>query len=142
METNSSNSDGAPIRAQPESLRGRGLNASLSVNDLERSLAWYQDVLGFTIDQKYERGGRLVAVSLKAGEVQILIGQDDGAKGRDRVKGEGFSLQIKTAQNVDDIAGRIKAAGGTLETEPADTPWGARVFRVRDPDGFRFAISS
>jgi len=129
-------------RAEPESLRARALSASLTVKDLEKSLAWYRDVVGFTVDQKHERDGKLRAVSLKAGAVRILINQDDGAKGLDRVKGEGFSLQITTAQNIDDIANRIKQAGGTLTSEPADMPWGVRVFRVRDPDGFTFVVSS
>lgn len=142
MDTESSVDGGAPRRSQPESFRGRDLFASLTVNDLEKSLAWYCDVMGFTIERRIEREGRLVAVSLKAGTVGILIGQDDGAKGLNRVKGEGFSLQITTAQNLDEFAARIKAAGGTLEAEPADMPWGARLFRVKDPNGFRFAISS
>lgn len=128
-------------RAQPETLRGRTLSASLTVKDIHESLAWYRDVAGFTVAQQYEREGKLRAVSLKAGAVHILIGQDNGAKGVDRVKGEGFSLQITTAQNVDEIAARIKGNGGKLETEPADA-WGARVFRVRDPDGFILVISS
>ena len=129
-------------RSLPESFRGRALSASLTVQDLKESLTWYRNVLGFTMDQKHEREGALVAVSLKAGSVRILIGQDDGAKGMDRVKGEGFSLQITTAQNLDDVAKRIKEAGGTLDSEPTDMPWGARMFRLRDPDGFRLTISS
>lgn len=124
-----------------ESLNGKTLSASLTVKDLTKSLAWYRDVLGFTVENKHEREGKLVAISLKAGTVAILINQDDGAKG-DRVKGLGFSLQITTSQNVDDIAKRIKAAGGKLESEPADMPWGPRVFRVQDLDGFKFVISS
>ena len=106
------------------------------------SLAWYCDVVGFTVDRKHEREGRLVAVSLKAGDVRILLGQDDGAKGLDRVKGAGFSLQITTAQNLDELASRIKEHGGNLLSEPADMPWGVWMFRVQDPDGFRFTISS
>ena len=124
------------------SFRARSLAASLTVKDIEKSLAWYRDVLGFTVDQRYEREGTLRAVSLKAGDVRILIGQDDGAKGWDRVKGEGFSLQFTTGQNVDEIAKRIKELGGTLDSEPADMPWGVRVFRLRDPDGFKLVISS
>ena len=129
-------------RAQPESLRGRALWASLSVNDLRRSLAWYRDIVGFTVDREHEREGTLVAVSLKAGVVRILIAQDDGAKGWDRVKGEGLSLTIITAQEVDAMAARIRERGGTLASDPADTPWGARVFRLKDPDGFTLTISS
>ena len=129
-------------RAQPESFRARSLAASFTVNDLAKSLAWYCDVIGFTLDEKYEREGKLQAVSLKAGDVRILLGQDDGAKGWDRVKGVGSSLQMSTAQNVDELAARIKERGGKLESEPTDMPWGARVFRVADPDGFKIAIST
>ncbi|HET9948819.1 MAG TPA: VOC family protein [Longimicrobiales bacterium] len=131
-----------PKRRAPEGLRGRSLAASLTVNDLRASLAWYRDVVGFTVDRLHEREGVLRAVSLKAGDVRILLGQDDGAQGWDRAKGAGFSLQITTAQSVDWIADRIKERGGTLEMEPTDTPWGARVMRLRDPDGFRLVISS
>lgn len=142
MPSSPSNTEERPERAKPESFRARSLAASFTVNDLTKSLAWYCDVVGFTIDQKYERGGALQAASLKAGEVRILLGQDDGAKGWERSKGVGCSLQISTTQNVDELAARIKERGGTLELEPTDMPWGARVFRVMDPDGFKIAISS
>ena len=142
MSTPSPDPSGFVERAQPETLRARSLWASLTVNDLQKSLAWYRDVVGFTVHQEYQREGRLMAVALKAGDVRILLGQDDGAKGWDRAKGEGFSLQLMTTQNVDEIARRITERGGTLASEPADTPWGARVFRVVDPDGFKLAISS
>lgn len=129
------------LRAQPESFRARELNASLTVNDLAKSVAWYTDVVGFTISEKHERDGKLVAVSLMAGDVSIVLGQDDGAKGLNRAKGEGFSLRLVTVQSIDDLAGRIKAAGGTLLSEPADM-YGMRMFRLQDPDGFKLVISS
>ena len=113
----------------------------MTVKDLERSVAWYRDVVGFTVDQRYEREGTLRAVALKAGAIRILLNVDDGAKGWDRTKGEGFSVQFTTAQSVDDIANRIKSKGGTLLTEPADMPWGVRMFRLVDPDGYKIAIS-
>lgn len=142
MSTDSPAASGFVERAQPETLRGRALMASLTVNDLQKSLAWYRDVIGFIVEQQYEFDGVLRAVRLKAGVVNLLINQDNGAKGWDRKKGEGISLNLTTAQDVDAIAGRIKERGGTLESEPADMPWGARVFRVKDPDGFILAISS
>ncbi|MEQ1856189.1 MAG: VOC family protein [Longimicrobiales bacterium] len=129
-------------RSLPETFRGRNLSASLTVKDLHASLDWYRNVLGFTVDQRHERDGKLVAVSLKAGNVRMLLGEDDGAKGWDRVKGEGFSLMITTAQDITQLARDIQSRGGTLDSEPADMPWGARVFRLRDPDGFRLTISS
>lgn len=132
MSANSSN----------DSFHAHALTASLTVKDLEKSMSWYCDVVGFTVDQKYEREGKLLAVALKAGDVRILINQDDGAKGWDRAKGEGFSLQFLTNQSVDEIAKRIQERGGTIDSEPTDMPWGARMFRLHDPDGFKLVISS
>jgi uncharacterized glyoxalase superfamily protein PhnB len=139
-----STDDAGPVapRAGREPFRARELAAALTVNDLAESLAWYRDVVGFVVERMHERQGRPMAASLRAGDVRLLLGQDDGAKGWERVKGEGFSLQLTTTENADEVAARIRAAGGTLETEPTDTPWGARVFRLRDPDGFRLVISS
>jgi uncharacterized protein len=125
-----------------EELHAQSLWASLTVRDLAASLAWYRDVVGFAVEKEHRRDGRLTAVSLRAGDVRILLGQDDGAKGLDRPKGEGHSLQIVTSDDIDAVAARIRERGGALEAEPVDTPWGARMFRLKDPDGFRFTISS
>ena len=123
-------------------LQADSLEASLTVGQIERSAAWYCDALGFVIDRRHERDGRLVAVSLRAGAVRILLSQDDGAKGVERAKGEGISLQITTPQKAEEVASRIKAHGSALDTEPTRMPWGVTIIRVRDPDGFRLTISS
>ena len=129
-------------RIQPKSFLASELTASLTVADLQKSVKWYRDAVGFTVDREYERDGKVRSIAIKAGAVRLLLNQDDGAKGTNRVKGEGFSLQLITPQSVDQIAKRIKDLGGSVDTEPTDTPWGVRMFRVRDPDGFKFAISS
>jgi uncharacterized glyoxalase superfamily protein PhnB len=121
---------------------GRVLSVSLTVTDLERSLAWYRDVIGFAVRKTFEREGKLMAVSLIADEVGILLTQDDGAQGSDRTRGAGFSIQITTEQSIDDLADRIKSRGATLDEEPRDFRWGQRAFRLRDPDGFKLTISS
>ena len=131
-----------PPAAAPEGFQALSLGASLTASDLRKSLAWYHEVVGFAIENRYERDGKLMAVGLRAGDVRILIGQDNGDKGWDRTKGEGVSLMITTGQDIDQLAAAIQARGATLDTEPADMPWGARMFRLRDPDGFRLAISS
>lgn len=124
-----------------ERFEASTLAASLTAKDLHASLAWYRDVLGFTVVRTFERDGTLFAVSLRAGTVPILLTQDDGAKGFDRSKGEGISLQLTTAQDIDALAAQFRARGAVLDAEPADAR-GARVFRLRDPDGFMLVISS
>jgi uncharacterized glyoxalase superfamily protein PhnB len=127
------------ISPVPEKFRGT-TSVSLTVKDLEKSAAWYRDVVGFGVDRAVERDGRLVLVTLKAGDVRINLNQDDGAKGWDRVKAVGFSISIWTTDDIDGIAKRIKASGGQLDSEPVDAPWGARYFILTDPDGFKLAV--
>lgn len=77
-------------RHQPETLRLRAIQPALVVDDLERSRSFYTDGLGFTVDEEMkDPGGRVQAIQLKAGHTRILLAQDDFAKGRDRIKGEG-----------------------------------------------------
>ena len=123
------------------SFVAESLQASLTVDDLAASVAWYRDVVGFTVDREHRRDERLFAVSLSAGTARILLTQDDGTRGADRVKGAGFSLMLTTTQSVDDLAAGIQARGGVLELPPTDMR-GMRAIRIQDPDGFRFTIAS
>jgi uncharacterized glyoxalase superfamily protein PhnB len=112
------------------------------VADLQRSLAFYRDALGFTPRERWEKDGRLVGIELVAGSVRFWLGQDDWQKGRDRVKGVGFRMYCETAQDIDALAARARAGGGTIVEEPKDEPWGGRAFGVRDPDGFTITFAS
>src|SRR6202165_6300777 len=128
-----------PARKQPESLRLRSIMPSYTVNDIQRSLAWYEDGLGFFVAERWEDGGRLKGVMLKAGSCQLGLSQDDLRKGRDRRKGEGFRIWCDTAQDVDAIAARLRKFGGTIVEEPGDH-WDAYSFTAQDPDGFKITI--
>ncbi|HVT04456.1 MAG TPA: VOC family protein [Thermoanaerobaculia bacterium] len=118
------------------------LAPSFTVKDVEKSLAWYRDVLGFVAKERWEHEGKLQGVEMAAGNVTFMLGQDDWKKGRDRVKGEGFRIFCTTDQNVDNLAAHIKAHGGTLTQEPRDESWGMRSFAVEDPDGFKITIAA
>ncbi len=130
-----------PARKQPETLRLRAATPGYTVNDIHRSLAWYQNVLGCIVVDRWERDGKLLGATLRAGSVDFYLGQDDWKKGRDRVKGEGCRIYCTTFQDVDAIAAAIKARGGVLLHEPQDEPWGERDFGIADPDGFKITIS-
>jgi len=125
-----------------DSLALKSASPSLTVNDLDKSLGWYRDVLGFAVEETWKGDdGKVVGVSLKAGDVSFMIGQDDWKKGRDRKKGEGFRLYCETKKNVDDLARQIEAKGGRLDSGPTDQPWGVRDISLTDPDGFKITIA-
>jgi uncharacterized glyoxalase superfamily protein PhnB len=124
-----------------DALALRSASPSYTVNDLERSLAWYRDILGFGVEETWKDEGKITGVSLKAGDVSFMIGQDDWKKGRDRKKGEGFRIFCLTKGNVDRLAERIQANGGRLDQGPTDQPWGVRDISLTDPDGFKITIA-
>ncbi len=127
--------------ATPSALQAKTLSTSLTVNDVQASIRFFEG-LGFTIDEKWEEGGKLLGVMMKAGEASIGLSQDDWKKGRDRQKGVGMRLFISTTQNIDDLAKRAKENGVTIDVEPHDTEWKSRAFEVTEPSGFKITISS
>jgi uncharacterized glyoxalase superfamily protein PhnB len=127
--------------AAPRGLNLTAITPSLTVNDIAASIAWYCDVLGFKVADRWQNGDQLLGAEIKAGGSTFFLGQDDWKKGRDRVKGEGFRLFCETNQDVDAIAAAIKSRGGTLTAEPRDE-FGRRHFAIDDPSGYKITISS
>jgi catechol 2,3-dioxygenase-like lactoylglutathione lyase family enzyme len=121
-------------------LRVRGFEPTFTVNEIERSVHFYTDVLGFIVVEQMTDGAVLQGVVLQAGVSKLNLSQDDWAKGRDRKKGEGMRIWCRTAQDIDALAKRITAAGGQLSEDPKNQPWGVRSLSVTDPDGFRLTI--
>jgi uncharacterized glyoxalase superfamily protein PhnB len=129
--------------ATPASAKGgstlQSVAPGLTTNDVERSIAWYCDVLGFAVKQRWEHEGKLLGAEMNCGGVTFNLGQDDWQKGRDRIKGAGMRMYITTGPKIDELADQIKARGGTLTQEPKDE-WGMRTFSIDDPDGFRMTF--
>jgi uncharacterized glyoxalase superfamily protein PhnB len=125
-------------------LNGTTLGCSLTCKDLLASVRWYQEVLGFTVQQTYDRDGKPGGAVMTSGQIRLILNQDDGKLGWDRIKGQGCYFQINVASkaDVDAAAARIEAAGGEMLSEPADRPWGTRMCQFRDLDGFKIGVST
>ncbi len=126
----------------PTTLNAKSSFASLTASDLAKSLRFYVDGLGFEVVERNEVDGVLRFAMLKAGNAMLGIGQDDFAKGRDRVKGVGVRFWLQTGEDVTALANRAKAAGLKLDADPAPLPWGPLAFGLVDPDGFLLTIVS
>ena len=126
--------------ASMEPLETRAVMISLTAHDLPATIAWYRDVLGFTVDYQTDRDGKPASAGIRSGCAKIFLNQDDGGRGWERVKGEGFAVTFETGQDVDAVAAGIKSRGGTLAMEPTDMPWGVRMLRLIDPNGYRLGI--
>ena len=132
-----------PSRGQPESLRLRDLSAGLTVNDLQESIRFYTEGLGFFVEEEWKGPDGVVrGVRLRAGRCDLNLSQDDLGKGRDRVKGVGLRLWLSTIQDLDELAERARSAGIKLDHEPKEMSWGQRVMSLTDPDGFQISIAN
>jgi len=127
--------------SETRTLQGTSVMPSLTVDNLTQSLDFFTG-LGFEVEDRWEDNGVLRGAMLKAGEARLGLSQDDGKKGRDRLKGVGMRLYIEAADDIDQVAARAKAAGIALKTEPHDTEWGSRAFEVTEPSGFALTIAS
>ena len=128
-------------QSERETLRLRSVSPIFTVTDLERSLRFYTDVLGFIVGERYTGSdGALQGVMLKAGVSQLGLSQDDWKKGRDRQRGVAVSILCTTVQDIDALAKRIKAGGHALTQEPKDESFGGRSLALDDPDGFHLSL--
>ncbi|HEV8598134.1 MAG TPA: VOC family protein [Gemmatimonadales bacterium] len=123
-------------------LKARSLAISLTVNDLTRSTRLYTEGLGFTLKDEYKMEGKVVGVMLESGDASLMLTQDDFAKGQNRQKGLGMRLYIETEQDLQSLAQQARAAGLSVEGDPAPLPWGPTGFSLTDPDGFKVTVSS
>ena len=110
-----------------------------TVADILTSVAWYRDVLGFVVNERWESKGRLEAVEMRSGSLSFFLGQDDWRKGRTRVKGQGVRIYCSTLRDVDAFAQHVRTRGTPL-TQPPTTEMGMRSFSVGDPDGYQLTI--
>lgn len=129
-----------PTRRQPETLRFRACFPGLTVNDLQRSIRWYRDVLGMNEGPKYEQNGQVTGIEMVAGTISFYLSQDDFSLGQDRKKGMGVRFWARTAQDIDMLATRVKTKGGVLAKDVHDVGWGPRGFAIDDPDGYHLTI--
>ncbi len=133
-------SDALPERHRPETLRLRTLTPALTVSNLEASLAWYCDTVGFVVVQKWEEDGKIAGAVVEAGRIRLFLVQND--KETSVPDTQTMQFYCSSAQDIDGLAAAIQSRGGVLDKAPANQPWGARSFDLLDPDGVRLTISS
>ncbi len=107
----------------------------LAVADLDRSAAWYADVLGCEIHQVVP-GDWTFCVG--AGTTFRLGRCPDAPPVADI--GDHSYLAYLLVDDVDAFHARALASGAEVRRPPQDEPWGRREMALRSPDGHRFML--
>ena len=105
----------------------------LYVGDLERSIAFYREMIGLQLKFRDRGYAEFVTEGTKFGlferaKLRELIG------GVARAGGPGGEVAF-LVEDVDAESARLRAAGAQVLTGPTDRPWGHRTLHLLDLDG-------
>jgi catechol 2,3-dioxygenase-like lactoylglutathione lyase family enzyme len=103
----------------------------LEVNNLEESLRFYQERLGFEIGSQNLAAEPPIA-TVGAGSLRITLVQQLETMLK-RGRGVHFVLGVGS---VDEFHEKLRASGVEV-TGPRDEGWGGRFISLQDPDGYR-----
>lgn len=107
---------------------------TINVTDMEKSLGFYQDIVGLELERRFKPAPHMEIVFLGNGETQIeLIYNADGA---DTTYGTGISLGFEVA-SLDNFLRFLDAKGIPVHDGPFQPNPSIRFLYVLDPDGLK-----
>jgi len=124
------------------------LRMELFVDDLDASVAFWAEVLGFALERRDDGYASLRRgdVVLGLGPIAKLPAAGSGA-GFTRAKlagergaGVEIVLEVETTAELVELHDRC-AAAGVVVAGLADQPWGLRDFRFADPNGYYVRVT-
>jgi predicted enzyme related to lactoylglutathione lyase len=105
-----------------------GLTAALSVNDLDRAIAWYRDVLGFELVYHLEEMGWC---ELKSPVERVNVGLSQ----TENRAGKGGAVLTFGVKDIDKARKRLEEADVRFDGETQTIPEMVRLATFFDPDG-------
>ncbi|MET3527825.1 VOC family protein [Phenylobacterium koreense] len=104
--------------------------------DPTAAIAWLEKAFGFQTQMVVEDGqGGVIHSELTLGDGYIMVvGPPDGRSTSPAAFGgrSTQSVHVQLTEGLDALCERARAAGAPIEREPADQPYGDRVFTCRD----------
>jgi lactoylglutathione lyase len=121
------------------------LRLVLTVDDLDRALAFYRDALGLPELEEWESDGAH-GVLLDGGRATLELFNEAQAELVDEIEvGRRVAGPVRVAFRVDDserVAQTLVAAGGRQLAAAVTTPWKDRNVRLQAPDGLQLTLFS
>ncbi|MDV2581391.1 VOC family protein [Alkalibacillus haloalkaliphilus] len=116
----------------------------LYAQDIEKSLTFYQDIVGLELFGRNEQCLRFNYDCFSLLITSEAVLDDDhyfNNRAKSDVKGNGFEL-IVVVDRLEDVYQRCLGHDLSIEEEVETYPWGMRGFKVADPDGYFIRITS
>jgi len=116
----------------------------LFYRDAKAALDFLERAFGFETRLLVDdgQGGVIHSESVYEGHVVMVCGPPPGAYASRLDLGgrRTGSVHVQVPGGIDAVCERARAAGATIEREPADQPYGDRVFTCLDPEGHSWSF--
>jgi catechol 2,3-dioxygenase-like lactoylglutathione lyase family enzyme len=109
----------------------QALTPNLVVSDINRSAAFYSDVLGFQQIATVPEQAPFVFVWLKHGAVDVFLNRP-----QDTPPAAGTNSMYIKLRGIDELAAKIERAGVKVAIPMHTEFYGMKEFAVHDPDGY------
>ena len=119
-------------------MRVTAIVPQLLVDNLERSIAYYRDRLGFELDFIYE--GFYASVSRDGFAIHLKCAPKTGADRGQRQDNEHLDAFIAVT-GVRELFGELQTRGARVIKPLEEQPWNCIDFYVEDPDGHVLCFS-
>lgn len=120
----------------------RSLRPMMMVRNLEESLDFYTDVLGFTVDGTYPEAGEPFWASISAGDARLMLNfvgephaHEEGEEPHSHEPEFNGVLYLDVDGSLDELQARVKAKASSC-TDVEVMPYGMKEFSVVDPNGY------
>ncbi|PYQ77558.1 MAG: bleomycin resistance family protein [Acidobacteria bacterium] len=130
-----------PLKAA-KPLQATKLTPNLIVSSVERSLAFYTEVLGFARGITVPEESPLAFAAVTSGSVEIFL-NDKSTVSKESPQfarlsiGGGGNMMFIEVEDVDPLHERLKSKPNVTIVMPIVTQWyGMREFAIADPDGY------
>jgi uncharacterized glyoxalase superfamily protein PhnB len=123
----------------------KSLTPNLMVEDVDATIAFYRDMLGFTVTATVPDATPYVWASLKSGDVEIMAQARHSLEEElPQLVGKPLGATLTLYIGVDDADALHSAIQGkaTIIKAPMTAPYGAREFYAQDPNGYILGFSS
>ena len=119
-------------------MRITGIAPQFLVDDLDRSIAYYRDRLGFALDFVYD--GFYASVSRDGFSVHLKAAPKIVADRVHRKQNEHLDAYVAVS-GVKDVFRELQTRGALVIKPLGERPWSAVDFYVEDPDGYILCFS-